>query len=58
MKVRIQYEFQGRKSDYITSPPEATTPKFEDYKAEVLRWFPDAIVEIVPEEIIEFELNT
>lgn len=50
MKVRIQYDFQSRKSDYITETPVATTPKFEDYKAEVLRWFPNAIVEIVSDE--------
>jgi hypothetical protein len=72
MKVRIQYQFEGRLVDFITSPPAATTPDFEDYKAEILRWFPNATVEVVPEakeseiveivpevkesEIVEFEL--
>jgi hypothetical protein len=60
MKVRIQYQFEGRNVDFITSPPETTTPDFEDYKQEILRWFPNATVEVVPEtkesEIVEFEL--
>ena len=50
MKVRIQYQFEGRLVNFITSPPAATTPDFEDYKAEILRWFPNATVEIVEEE--------
>jgi hypothetical protein len=61
MQVRIKYQFEGRDREFITNPLKTGTyQNLEDYKREVLRWFPNATVEIVPEEndaeIIEFEL--
>ncbi len=62
MKVRIKYEFEGNNVDFITQIPEVMYENLEDYKREVLEWFPNATVEAIEEdpdtksEIIEFEL--
>jgi hypothetical protein len=61
MEVQIKYQFQGRDREFITQPLKTGLyDNLEDYKREVLRWFPDATVEIVPDtndsKIIEFEL--
>jgi hypothetical protein len=64
MKIRVQYNFQGRDRDYIAQPlGYGVYTSFEEYKDEVLRWFPDAIVTKVSEEntpktaeIVELEI--
>jgi hypothetical protein len=61
MKIRVRYTCEGRDRDYIVSPiGGGMYNTLEEYQAEMLRWFPNAIVEIVPKEndseIIEFEL--
>jgi hypothetical protein len=61
MKIRVRYTCEGRDRDYIVSPiGGGIYNTLEEYQSEMLRWFPNATVEIVPEEndseIIEFEL--
>jgi hypothetical protein len=61
MKIRVRYTCEERDRDYIVSPiGSGMYNTLAEYQSEMLRWFPNAIVEIVPEEndseIIEFEL--
>jgi hypothetical protein len=57
-QVRVQYTFEGRNRDIIVEPfGNGIYKNLEDYKKEFLYWFPNAKFEIVPEEIIEFELT-
>ena len=56
-QIRVKYQFEGRNRDWIVEPfGNGLYQNLEDYKREFLRWFPNATFEIVPEEIIEFEL--
>jgi hypothetical protein len=62
MKIRVFYQFDGRERDYIVNPiGTGVYHSLEDYRIEVLKWFPNAIVESVEaiekkSEIIELEL--
>jgi hypothetical protein len=56
MKIRVRYTCEGRDRDYIVSPiGGGIYSTLEEYQAEMLRWFPNAIVEEFV-EIVEFEL--
>ncbi len=64
MKIRVRYTCEGRDRDYIVSPiGSGMYSTLEEYRSEMLRWFPNAIVEAIEQEepdtkseIIEFEL--
>jgi hypothetical protein len=63
MKIRVRYACEGRDRDYVVSPiGGGMYNTLEEYQSEMLRWFPNAIVEAIDEdpdpksEIIEFEL--
>jgi hypothetical protein len=60
MQARVRCTCEGRDRDYIVSPiGNGTHNTLEEYQSEMLRWFPNAIVEEEPDtksEIIEFEL--
>lgn len=64
MKIRVRYNCEGHERDYIVDPIGGGIHNtLEDYQAEMLRWFPNAIVEAVEKEkpstksgIIEFDL--
>ena len=65
MKIRVRYTCEGRERDYIVNPiGTGIFNTLEEYRLEMLRWFPNAIVEAIEEEeepdtkseIIEFEL--
>ncbi len=56
-QVRVKYTFEGRDRDIIVEPfGNGLYQNLEDYKKEFLYWFPNAIFEAIPEEIIEFEI--
>lgn len=58
-KIRVQYEFEGRKSDIIVVPfGNGIYQVLEDYTREFLKYFPNATFELVVEsQIEEFEIG-
>jgi hypothetical protein len=51
MKMRVKYRFEGRDVDFITNPlATALYDSFEQYRAEILKWFPGATVEVIDDE--------
>lgn len=57
-KLRIRYEFQGYKKDYCVEfrNGECQYKSLEEYTSKFVTYFPNATFEIMPEEIVEFEL--
>lgn len=54
---KVTYEFYGRHREYLVNPMgTGVYNNIEDYRAELIKYFPNATVEEVPAEIIEIEI--